>query len=895
MNDHTSKRPRGPTPLPGWAERLLGLLIPAYHRDVVIGDFAERFGAIAASQGRGRALRWYWGQVLKSMPAFIDNGIYFGGDMVRNYLKIALRNLFRRKFYAALNVGGLVVGMAACLLIFQYVAFERSYDTFHANQDDLYRVTFTSMRNGAAYSTSAFTWYGLAPVITERVPELIEAARFHPVFAEGTIAYTDAGGQPHALREGGIAYADPSFLSIFSFSLIQGNPATALTSPRSLVLSASAAQRYFGEADPIGQTLEVRAWGDGTYTVTGVMEDVPAQSHLQFDFLMPLDDILNDDHGQYHDTNGWSWTNFVTYVHLHPEADAGAVGPKIAAVVNEAKQEAYEASNTEAVVALQPLAAIHLYSDFDEDWGALGNYKTVYFFTLVALFILLIAWINYINLSTARAVDRAKEVGVRKVAGARKGQVVLQFLFESGLTNGVALVLAVVLAVLGLPYLNDLAGSEIALSIWQNPWFWGTFLGVFVMGVLLSSFYPAFVLSAFKPVMVLKGRQSGAFSKNWLRRGLVMFQFAASIALLIGTYAAYTQVNYMRGLDLGIDIDRMLVTQRPSIVDEAVDFVEQREVLKAELAALPAVEAVTTSTDVPGGGFSLGTSMRRESAPQSERETVNVAWINYNFLETYGFDIAAGRNFSEDFSADQEEALIVNETAVRALGFTSNDEALGQRIIVGGGDNTHGIVGVLNDFNWMSAKQAIDPIIFLPTRGGRHYTLKVQTANLDETLAAVQEVYDAVFPGNPFDYFFVDRFFDEQYKADRRFGTLFGIFALFAVFVACLGLVGLAAITAAQRTKEIGVRKVLGASAGSIVRLLLVDFGKLILAALVVTLPLSYFALNTWLTGFAARIDLTVWLFLLPGLVVMALALLTVSYHTTRAALTNPADSLRYE
>ncbi|MCH8961721.1 MAG: FtsX-like permease family protein, partial [Bacteroidetes bacterium] len=534
-------------------------------------------------------------------------------------------------------------------------------------------------------------------------------------------------------------------------------------------------------------------------------------------------------------------------------------------------------------------------SDFDEDWGSLGNYKTVYFFTLVALFILIIAWVNYINLSTARAVERAKEVGVRKVAGARKGQIVLQFLFESALTNGIALALAVSLAVLGLPYLNDLAGAEITMSIWQNPWFWGSFLGVFVVGMLLSSLYPAFVLSAFKPVTVLKGRQGTAFSKNWLRRVLVVFQFAASIALLIGTYAVYTQVNYMRGLDLGIDIERMLVTQRPSIVDEDIDFVETREVLKAELAALPAVDAVTTSTTVPGGGFSLGTIARKESAPESEREMVNVTWINYNFLETYGFDFAAGRNFSEELSTDQEEAIIINETAVRAMGFASIDAALGERIVVGGGDNTHVIVGVLKDFNWMSAKQEIDPIMFLPTHGGRYYTMKVQTANLDETLAGVRHVYDAVFPGNPFDYFFVDRFFDEQYKADRQFGTLFGIFALFAVFVACLGLVGLAAITAAQRTKEIGVRKVLGASAGSIVHLLLLDFGKLVLAALVLTLPLTYFALDTWLAGFASRIDLTLWLFLIPGLVVMALALLTVSYHTSRAALTNPADSLRYE
>ncbi|MCH8963167.1 MAG: ABC transporter permease, partial [Bacteroidetes bacterium] len=329
--------------------RLLQRLAPLHNRDIVLGDFAEVYRSIVARKGRGRAQRWYWGQVLKSTPAFIANGIYFGGGMVRNYLKIALRNLSRRKFYAALNVGGLAVGMAACLLIFQYVAFEKSYDTFHANQADLYRVTITGLRNGEVRSTSAFSWYGLAPAMAERVPELVEVARYHPDYAPGTVSYTDVGGQRHAVSEEGMVYADPAFLSLCSFPLVQGDPATALTNPGSLVLSESAARRYFGDANPIGQALEVRAWGDGAYTVTGVMQDVPSNSHMQFDFLMPLDDILEDDHGQYHDTDGWSWTNFVTYVHLHPEADAAAVGSKIAAVINEAKQEAYEEANATAV------------------------------------------------------------------------------------------------------------------------------------------------------------------------------------------------------------------------------------------------------------------------------------------------------------------------------------------------------------------------------------------------------------------------------------------------------------------------------------------------------------------------------------------------------------------
>ena len=891
MNDHPSTSPRGPTPLPRWAERLLRLLIPAHHRDIVIGDFAERFGAIAAMRGRGRALWWYWGQVLKSTPAFIGNGIYFGGDMVRNYLKIALRNLFRRKFYAALNIGGLAVGMAACLLIFQYVAFEHSFDTFHENRTDLYRIATTDIQNDEAVRTDAYTWHAMGEALKEVVPELKNYARFHPNYGAATVAYTDAQGQRKALREEGLYYADASFLTMFSFPLVQGDPATALADVGTLVLSESAARKYFGSEEPIGQALEVRGWASGTYTVTGVFEDVPANSHLQFDLLLPMADLLKN--GQYEGSSGWGWSNFITYVYLHPEAVLGEVERKMEAVVRENKREALERRNARIALDLEPLEALHLFSGV-EAWGAVSsNYKTVYFFTLVALFILLIAWVNYVNLSTALAAKRAKEVGVRKVVGARKMQVVLQFLFESALMNAVALALAVGLAVLGLPYLNDLAGAAIPTTVWQNPWFWGGFLGFFVVGVLLSSLYPAAVLSAFKPATVLKGGLGSARTRNALRKGLVVFQFAASIALLTGTCAVYWQVDYMRGLDLGIDIDQVLVVSRPSLIEEGRSRAEAREVFKAELSSYPAIRKIAISSEVPGGGFTYGGRFRRESAPSSEAEEININWINYDFLDTYDLALAAGRTFSPEITTDSTGVLL-NETAVRNLGFDTNEAAVGQHVVIGGSNEFH-VVGVLKDFHWMSMKQAIESYGFLLAAGQRYYSLKVQTTNLDATLAAVRSVYDEVFPGNPFDYFFVDRFFDEQYKADQQFGTLFGIFALFAIFVACLGLVGLAAITASQRTKEIGVRKVLGASAGSIVGLLLRDFGKLILAALVLTLPLSYFALDSWLAGFAARIDLTVWLFLIPGLVVMLLALLTVTYHTTRAALTNPVDSLRYE
>lgn len=882
--------------LPRWAERLLGLLIPADNRDVVLGDFAEIYCYIAATEGRIRALNWYVWQVLKSFPSFLTDGFYFGGVMLGNYLIIAIRNLVKRKFFSVLNIGGLAVGVAACLLIFQYVAFEQSYDTFHANREHLYRVTMTGVQEGDVQDTHSYTYYAMGPDYKERVPELKEYVRFHPNYSTATVAYTDTQGKRKALREEGVIFADPSFLTMFSFPLVRGDAETALAEPGSIIITESMAGKYFGNADPIGKTLDVRGWTDGMFVVKGIMQDIPSNSHLQFDFLLPIDAILMDEQGQYHNTDGMSWLNFATYVQLHPGAHLAEVERKFTEIVYEKDRDAFESTNTSVHVGLQPLEDIHLYSDFEAVASIQGSYKTVYFFALVALFVLIIAWVNYINLSTARAVERAKEVGVRKVAGARKGQVISQFLFESVLTNGIALGLAVGLAVLCLPYLNALVGVDIELSIWRNPWFWGSFAGIFGLGVLLSSLYPAFVLSAFQPVTVLKGRLGKAGSKERLRKALVVFQFAASIALLTGTYVVYSQVEYMRGLDLGIEIDQVLVVNRPSIIEDVDAYVEAREAFKAELANHAAIGDIATSTTVPGAGFSWGTKAKKESAALSELEEVRVTWVNENFLETYGLKLAAGRNFSADLSTDLREAILVNETTVWAFGFETNEAALGEKLNVGGGDDhMYSIIGVLKDFNWMSVKREVEPIILGFTPGGSKYSIKVTTENVAETIATVHSVYDEFFPGNPFDYFFTDRVFDEQYEADRRFGTLFGIFALFAILVACLGLVGLAAYTAAQRTKEIGVRKVLGASSWSIVRLLLVDVAKLILVALVLTVPLVYVAADQWLVNFASRIDLTVWLFLVPGLVVMVIAMLTLSYHTSSVALVNPAKSLRYE
>ncbi len=408
--------------LPRWAERLIGWLAPSRNRDVLLGDFAEVFGHVAATEGRGQARRWLAWQVIKSIPAFLSDGFYFGGVMTGNYVKTAYRNVMKRRFFSALNVGGLAIGMAACLLIFQFVAFEHSFDAFHAQGEALYRVNFTSMQNGEEKSTAPHTWSAMGPTVAETVPEVQAFARYHPNYGTATLAFTDAAGTRKALNEDHAAFVDPAFLEMFSFPLLRGEAATALTTPRSLLLSETASRRYFGDADPVGQTMEVRAWTSGAYTVRGVFADVPPNSHLKFDLLLPLDDLLDDEDAQYAETDGWAWTNFVTYLYLRPGADVAAVEQKISDLVNTQQQESFQAGNRSAAMQLQPIQDIHLGTAFEDGSANVGSAETVYFFTLIALFILLLAWVNYINLSSARAVERAKEVGCARWWGRTSGR-----------------------------------------------------------------------------------------------------------------------------------------------------------------------------------------------------------------------------------------------------------------------------------------------------------------------------------------------------------------------------------------------------------------------------------------------------------------------------------------
>lgn len=825
--------------------------------------------------------------------------------MLKNYLVVALRTLGRRRGYAAINVVGLALGLACCLVIFQYVAFETSFDRFHENERDLYRVTTAMARPGEVLDgAGAFTPYALAPALTEAVPEVLHAVRVHPEYSGAIVSSPSA--PERVFEEEEVFYTDPAFLKAFSFPLVAGDAASALR-PGQALLSESAAAKYFGTADPVGQTVDVAGGAEGSYRVVGVFRDVPATSHLQFDFLLPMEDLLRN--GQYSDPSnpgsGWDQNNFATYVQLRPGADPSEAERKMTAVLQDNQPEMWRAEGLVPHASVQPLRDIHLNSDIEGPSGpggvVMGSARTVTFFALIGLVTLLIALVNYVNLATARALDRSREVGVRKAVGAERHQLVVQFLAESALTIVTAAVLAVVLAAALTPLVNGLAETQLSLASWLSPGFWAAFLLTLVVATLLAGLYPAFVLSSFRPATALKGTAGRVTGGLGLRRGLVVVQFAASVVLIAGTAIVYNQLRYMRGMDLGLDLEQVLTVDSPRVLPEGLDddaALARFTTFVGELRRIPSVRQAATSHSLPGQGFNWnGASVYRAEADPTTAIRGVATWIDTSFASLYGMELVASDG-PEAFtplpdSTEYPWAMIANETAVRSLGFESPEAALGEAISFGGNDAR--IVGVFKDFDWASAHEARQNIFFGRTLGGGRISLRVSTTDLPGTLAAVEAAYNRFFPGNVFTYAFADEAFDQQYRADERFATLFTLFAGLAIAIACLGLFGLASFTAQQRTKEIGVRKVLGASERSIVALLSRDFAVLVVVAVVVAAPVTWLMMRRWLEGFAYHVDLGPGVFLVAGALAVVVALATVASQALRAASTDPVKALRYE
>lgn len=967
---------------PRIAEWILRKIANRGESEMIRADLEEEYKETAEEKGSGRARLWYWTLVLVSIPSFIKSHIYWSVQMLRNYLKITLRNIKRHKGYSFINIFGLAIAIAAAFLIFLFVSFELSYDRFHEDSDRIYRV-----RNDRIYSDlhdkSSGCPPALGPTLKEEFPEIIDTARVYPAsFMSNIVSYdpSDSYVQTvqfklsgfedakrvsvigffnnwdqdrnvfhrkgdqwegevmlppgkyaykfvvddkeildpnnpnqvtyesgtyslHTVKEQGVLsrmitfseervfYAESSFLKMFSFPMVKGFPESALEDPNTVVISESAARKYFRDKDPIEKMIILtNQYGTHLCQVTGVCKDVPENSHIRFDFLLSYKTLIQKNSQAAH---YWGWNMFYTYVLLSPTADSQSLESKFPAFVERHK---LSGDDYKREFILQPIRDIHLSSSLRWEPESVGSARTVYFLTLIAVFIMLIAWVNYVNLSTARSMTRAKEVGIRKVVGSRRLQLIKQFIYESAFVNVLAVICGLALVLAFLPSFNRLTGLPLSLSQGARAWLW--LAAAILLGSWLSALYPALVLSSFVPVKVLKGLQSHSFKGINFRKGLVIFQFAISIILIVGTLTVYKQLSFMRNRDLGVNIEQTLALKIPGAMAYSTDRVNR---FKRAMLDYPSIKAVSASSTIPGEEYSNAASGIRplNSDPEDGKRCFFIT-VDYEYFDFYGIELLAGRKFSKDFTTDMD-AAILNEEAVKMFGYDSPEKSLNEKILLGGlGEQIIETVGVIRNYHHKSLKETLQPVIFTLTEGdpnGRsnYFSIKLDTRNISHTLSLVRDRWNEVYPGNPFEYFFIDESFNNQYRSDQQFGNVFGLFAALSVFISCLGLFGLAAFMAQQRTKEIGIRRILGASTSEVVFLLSKEFTKWVLAANIVAWPVAFYAMNRWLQNFAYRTSIGVGIFILSGLLAFIIAVATVSYQSIKIAITNPVDSLRYE
>ncbi len=804
--------------------------------------------------------------------------------MLKNYLKIALRNLLKHKAYSFINIAGLAVGLACCLLISLYVRDELSYDRYHAKADRIFKVV-TDSRSPDKYSKFALTPAPLAETLVRDFPEVETSTRLFTFFGEGLVKYGEK-----RFNQQGIYFGDSTFFAVFSIPLLRGDMKTALARPNTVVLSETAAHKYFGSDDPLGKTLSIN--NDGfDLQVSGVMQDIPANTHFHCDFLISLSTTRMSRNPSFITNN-----NFHTYAVLRPNASAQALEAKFPAAIKKyaAAQvaarfgqsfEEYIAAGNETQWKLVPITDIHLRSQREYEIEANGNITTVYLFAAIAAIVLLIACINFMNLATARSASRAKEIGVRKVIGSNRLQLLRQFLTESLLLSFLALLAALVLVELFLPSFNQLAGKQIETSFFANVASIAILLSVTLLVGLLAGIYPAFVLSAMRPALVVKSGSPISPSGAWIRRGLVVFQFAISVALIAGTFIVHNQLGFVLNRSLGFDKEQVLVIKRASALGQ------QRETFKQKLLQNLGVINAAASTTLPGKLYGRST-YRALGAPAENSHAMHEMYVDENFLPTLSITLNAGRNFSREFATDTS-AVILNEAAAKLFGW---NEPLGQ-FLTQPGDSLWraNVIGVVKDFHFESLHKQIQPLVILYQPFYQYLSLRVLPENIAATVQAVETLWQQFVPQEPFEFSFLDQDFDAQYRAEQRTGKIFGIFSALAIFIACLGQFGLASFTIQKRTKEIGVRKVLGASVASVVGLLSKEFVKLVVIAMLIASPLAYYLMNRWLQEFAYRIDIGVLTFVLAGSVTLVIALLTVSFQSLKAALSNPVEALRYE
>ncbi len=806
--------------------------------------------------------------------------------MIKNHIIIAFRNLFRNKSFTAINIFGLAVGIATCLLIMLFVQDELSYDSFNKKADQIVRVVFRGSVQGEKMK-EAMVMPPVAQTLKLEYPEVLEATRLRK-YGYPRITYGDK-----TFKENAFAYVDSNFFQVFTLPFIKGDPNTALLEPNTIVISETVAKKYFGDENPIGKVLNFKDLNT-SFKITGVMRPMPVNSHFHFDLFASM--------ASFPESREFSWmtSEYYTYLVLPKGYDYKKLEAKLPKDVEKYMgsqlQKAigmnytqFRQKGNELGLYLQPLKDIHLHSDLNLELDPVSDIRYVYIFSAIAVFMLLIACINFMNLSTAGASKRAREVGIRKVLGSLKHQLVRQFLLESILITAFALLLSLILVYWSLPFFNKLSGKNLSLNLLSNPWILPGLLLFGLFTGFLAGSYPAFFLSSFKPVNVLKGKFASKNKTVSLRSGLVVFEFFISNILIIGTTIVHKQLAYIQNEKLGYDKDQVLIVQ------EAYWLGKNQDVFRQQLLQDPRVASVSVSGYLPAG-YSYNNNFIVYADNKSDQFVKTLRYdIDYNYIQTLGMQMADGRNFSKDFGTDST-GIIINEETAKAFGWGGN--ALGHNLTRQENDGskvTFHVIGVVKDFHFKSFHEPISPLVMVLSNNSENIIVKTKTKDIAGLLNTMKKNWTDLKAEVPFSYSFLDERFNNTYQSEQKIGLILGIFAGLTIFVACLGLFGLVTFTAEQRTKQIGIRKVLGATVTSIVSLLSKDFLKLVFIAFAIASPVAWFMMNKWLQDFAYKTNISGWIFVFAAALAISITLITVSFRAIRAAVNNPVDSLRSE
>ncbi len=808
--------------------------------------------------------------------------------MIKNYLKLAFRNLLKHKIFSCINIFGLVLGIAASLLLLLYIGNELSYDKFHERKENIYRLRCDNLSNGEFTERMAVTNGPVAKTVKAMFPEVQEYVQLNKDYLEGLLS-TDK----FKFRLKNSFFASEAFFKVFSYKLIKGDLNTALKELNSIVLSESMAKKFFGNEDPMGKTLKFN--NELYWKVTGVFEDVPPNTHLKFDVLVSYKTMITYFIPFMDTDDAWnSAEQNYTYLLLKPGTDTKKLESKFVGMVQKKIGPLLKGKNHDKQFYLMPLTDIHLFSHFDSEMTVNGNSQSVYFFSVIAIIILIIAWINYINLSTAGSFKRYKEVGIRMVTGATKGELRRQFALEAILINSISVIFAVLLVKLIYPYFSAFTGMEISSVGFKNTDLWLLFSLIILTGAVCSSIYPAYVLSSVKPVEMLKSKSTKRIAGFSFSKILIGTQFAISVCLLIGTVVVSKQVSFMQNQDLGTNIEQTLILHRPSVVDSTWSL--KNESFKNELEKNSFVKSVCLSAFVPGEPINYTQGFIKDI-----NNINNPSFLLYNnfiderFLRFYNLKLIAGRNF---IKGNKDLEMIVNRKGLKTLGFKTPEEALNKKVLNEGWNKTHTIVGVIENFHQQSPKQDYEPIMFMhcPVYSmGYKYSVKIETDNMQMALGEIEAKWKILFPGNAFEYFFLDEQYNNQYRSDVQFGRIFFLFSIIAICIACIGLFALTLYTVILRSKEIAIRKVIGASILEIFKILTKDYILLVIVASLFSIPLMYFTMNKWLQNYATRVDLDLQTFILPVCVLILIVVLSITSLVIKSAKNNPSNSLRTE